>query len=252
MTSFAEITDRFFPISLKEMGKVRLMNRIDTKYVTSIDRIAQLLIIASEDYMMQNIDGKQNMPYYTCYYDTPDADMFYQHHRGKKNRQKIRTRLYEGSDTPPFIEVKTKNNKGRTRKKRMLMNAGTDIGSYTDFISENSHYGHSELLPRIENHFYRITLVNRGMTERVTIDTGLEFHNLRTDLRMHLDRLGIIEWKRDGRSGDPKLGKILRDLRIQESGFSKYCMGMAMTDPELKQNRFKERLRMINRISPFM
>ena len=40
----------------------------------------------------------------------------------------------------------------------------------------------------------------------------------------------------------------LRELRIQPSGFSKYCMGMALTDGELKKNCFKPRLRMISKM----
>ena len=44
-----------------------------------------------------------------------------------------------------------------------------------------------------ENHFYRITLVNKIMTERITIDTYLEFNNLKTDNKIELPEIGIIE-----------------------------------------------------------
>lgn len=247
-----EIIKAFKPISLEEMGKVRLMNRIDSKYVTSIDKIRELLRLASSDYMIQQIDGQSNMPYYTRYYDTEDVDMFYQHQRGKKNRQKIRVRKYEGSDTPPFVEIKTKNNKGRTRKKRVALEDGNEITSHHDFLYINSNYDPESLIPQIENHFYRITLVNNDMTERITIDTNIEFHNLSNGERINLDNLGIIEWKRDGQSDKSSLGDLMKDLRIKQSGFSKYCVGMAITDPGLRQNRMKKKLRRINRINPFM
>lgn len=248
----SSIINSFKPISLEEMGKVKLMNRIDTKFVTDIDRLQELLRKASEaGYMIQQIDGESNMPYYTRYYDTADVQMFYQHQRGKKNRQKIRVRRYEGSDTPPFIEIKSKNNKGRTKKKRVAMVNDREIAPHFDFLSSNSNYDPSSLMPHIENHFYRITLVNRDMTERITVDSSLEFHNLVTGKRVSLDNIGIIEWKRDGRSSKSELDSILRDLRIHQSGFSKYCVGMAVTNPELRQNRLKKKLRMIRSISAF-
>lgn len=243
------IIDAFTSIPLEEMGKVKLMNRIDTKYVTSIANIIELLKALSDDYLIQQIDGRSNMPYYTKYYDTPDTDMFYQHQRGKKNRQKVRIRLYEGCNTPPFIEIKTKNNKGRTKKKRVSMEAGADILHYPDFFTNHSKYDPMSLIPRIENHFFRITLINKGMTERITIDTSLEFHNLTTGRTFKLDNIGIIEWKRDGRMCNSDLETILRQLHIHPAGFSKYCVGMALTDTSLRQNRLKQKIRMINRIN---
>lgn len=246
-----DIFHKFETISLDEMSKVRLMNRIDTKYVTTVHKIEQLLELASDKYRIQQIGGRCAMPYYTCYYDTPDADMFYQHQRGKKTRQKIRRRLYEGGDTPPFIEIKLKNNKGRTNKKRIVMEHGNDLNTYADFIRQYSAYNPEILMPRLENHFYRITLVNKAMTERITIDTGLELHNLTTGRHVTLSEIGIIECKRDGHSNNSQIVEMLRTLRIFPAGFSKYCIGMAVTDPDLRNNRIKPKLRMINTLSPY-
>ena len=246
------LIESFRPISLEEMGKVRLMNRIDTKFVTSIENVGKLLEIASADYRMQQIGGRSNMPYYTKYFDTSDTLMFSEHQRGKKSRQKIRLRLYEDCGMLPFIEVKSKNNKGRSRKKRVMMEDGTELAPYFTFLENNSDYNPQLLVPHIENHFYRITLVDNAMTERVTIDSCLEFHNLTTGKRISLPEIGIIEWKRDGRNSDSRLGSILRDLHIHPAGFSKYCIGMAATNPGLKQNRLKSKLRMIDKISPIL
>lgn len=230
------------------MGKVRLMNRIDTKFVTSLDRIEELLRRVAPGYLVQQIGGEKNMPYYTRYYDTEDVQMFYQHQRGKKGRRKIRVRRYEGGEAQSFVEIKSKNNKGRTRKKRVPMESDSSLRPHFEFLESNSEYSPSALVGQIENHFYRITLVNKDMTERVTIDTDLEFHNLQTDRRVKLANTGIIEWKRDGRGSNSEFGKILRELRIKESGFSKYCVGMAITNPDLKQNRLKEKLRMVDKL----
>lgn len=244
----ADIIDAFTPISLKEMGKVKLMNRVDTKFVTSFDNILSLLKILSSSYFIQQIEGRSNMPYYTKYFDTLDKQMFYQHQRGKKCRQKVRIRKYEDSDTPPFLEVKIKNNKGRTRKERVAMAEESELTHYLDFFIRYSQHHPSLLTAQIENHFYRITLVNREMTERITIDTNLEFRNLTTLRHVALPNIGIIEWKRNGKSRKSEIWGALRDLRIKPTGFSKYCIGMAMTDKELRQNRIKKKIRMIERL----
>lgn len=235
----------YTPVSLEQMKAVRLMNRIDTKYVTTRTRLMRLLELARDRYWVQEIDGRRNMPYYTLYYDTERCDMYMEHQRGRKSRQKIRIRAYEHSGVS-FLEVKNKNNKGRTAKKRVECAVGEKDG-HTDFIASHLHYAPERLRDRIENRFTRITLVNRNMTERLTIDTNLRFHNFTTDRVCALDGLVIIELKRDGLTASPIL-ELLRRLRIQPSGFSKYCMGMALTDGGLKQNRFKPRLRMISKM----
>lgn len=84
-------------------------------------------------------------------------------------------------------------------------------------------------------------------TERLTIDFNLRFHHLKSDGRDSLKHVAIIELKRDGNVPSPAL-EIIRQLRISKSGFSKYCIGSALTNKELKRNNFKERLRMIEKL----
>lgn len=247
MESIRRALQEFTPISLAEMSQVRLMNRIDTKYVTTLPSLVRLLEMAGEEYRVQETDGLRDMPYNTCYFDTMDCDMYVQHQRGRKARQKIRLRMYETSGTA-FLEIKNKSNRGRTDKKRTpWTGTGEDIMPYADFIRTYSHYTAEDITPKVRNHFHRITLVNRLMTERLTIDTELCFHNLSTDHRCSLDGLVIIELKRDGNTPSPA-GDMLRRLHIHPAGFSKYCIGMALTDRSLRQNRIRPRLRMINRL----
>ena len=44
------------------------------------------------------------------------------------------------------------------------------------------------------------------------------------------------------------MGEMLRELRIKPSGFSKYCIGSALTNPKLKRNRFKPRFKKIDKL----
>lgn len=241
-----ELLQGFIPISLEEMEQVRLMNRVDTKYVTTVPTLCLLLQMAANEYRIQEIGGLRNMPYCTLYYDTFDYAMFSEHHRGRKHRQKIRFRTYEDSGTA-FIEIKTKNNKGRTRKKRILAKSGYEIEPYAGFILSHSFYKPETLVKQVEKQFSRITLVNRNMTERLTIDTNLRFHNIITGYGASLNGLVIIELKRDGKTYSPIMDAF-RKLRIMPSGFSKYCIGMALTNKSIRQNRMKQKLRTIERL----
>lgn len=224
------------------MGRIRLMNRTDTKFVTSIDKLLALLVMAAREYRIQEIDGKRNMSYSTIYYDSPDYAFYNAHHDGHAGRQKVRIRSYVDSKLS-FLEVKTKDNHGKTSKTRIKAMA-IDV----DFLQHNLMMNPSELERKIENRFHRITLVNNAKTERLTIDTNLEFHNLTTNMDCSLSHLAIIELKRDGLQPSPILG-MLRQLRIHPCGFSKYCIGEALTNPSLRINRMKPRLQHLKKIS---
>ena len=238
------------PISLGDMTKVKLMNRIDSKYLTTEDTLEVLLEMAAPYFLVQESDtGIRELPYHTVYFDTIDLRMYNDHQRGKKSRKKVRIREYVDSGVLPFLEIKNKDNKGRTKKKRISMESGDSLISYSEFISENSEYSVSLLTPWIENRFKRITLVNIERTERITIDTSVEFHNFVTGENKSLPRLVIIEWKRDSLSSETKLQSMLRSLHIRETGFSKYVVGMAMTDISLRQNRLKPKMRLIDKIN---
>ena len=237
----------FTPISLEEMSGVKLMNRTDTKFVTNMEKLHQLLEMAQEDYFVQEIDGGRNLEYDTTYFDTTQFDMYNQHQCNHTNRQKIRFRTYCTSGLQ-FMEVKTKNNHGRTKKKRIEV---TDMNlaeqEKSDFLGKYLRYGVDTLQPALNNHFSRITLVNKAKTERLTIDSALRFHNLVNGVDKDMGDLVIIELKRDGLVYSPVL-EMLRQLRIHPHGFSKYCMGSALTNPELRINRFKRKLIEINKI----
>lgn len=237
------LISKFQPISLSEMGGIKLMNRTDTKFVTSIGKLMQLLQMAGDEYLVQEIDGKRNMSYATIYYDSEDYAFYNAHHDGHAGRQKVRVRSYVDSHQS-FLEIKTKDNHGKTYKSRISANDASAQG----FLRQNLHLDPQLLEQKIENSFRRITLVNKVKTERLTIDTDLSFQNLTTGLKCSLPQLAIIELKRDGLQPSPIL-PMLRKLRIHPCGFSKYCIGEALTNPSLRTNRMKPRLLQLKKIS---
>jgi hypothetical protein len=242
-----ELLKSFAPITLAEMSSVKLMNRTDTKFVTNLPQLYRLLEMAQGDYYAQEIDGERNMLYDTTYFDTRDYEMYMEHQHGHTNRQKIRFRTYVSSHLQ-FMEVKTKNNHGRTKKKRIEV-GDMDLGDTEkrEFLARTLKYDVDTLIPHMHNYFRRITLVNKAKTERLTIDTSLQFHNVQTDTDRDMGPLVIIELKRDGLVFSPVL-EMLRTLHIHPHGFSKYCMGAALTNDNLLVNRFKQKLRDVEKI----
>ena len=247
-----QLVSAFRPITLGEMKAVKLMNRIDTKFVTTLPMLERLLCMARAEYRVQEINGERNMLYNTVYFDTPDCNMFHVHQTGHTGRQKVRVRNYVASNLK-FLEVKTKNNHGRTKKKRKEIRdedlERVDMGSTANkpFLEKHLRYDTATLHPTMNNRFDRITLVNNRLTERLTIDTNLHFHNIGTGRDWHVPQLVVVELKRDGQAPSPVLA-MLRQLRIHPHGFSKYCIGSAMTNPQLQLNRFKRKIIEINKI----
>ena len=251
LTDCANILDRFSTISLDEMSSIRLMNRIDSKYLANEEQLRQLLEMARDEYMVQSINGIRQSEYSTQYLDDRFNTMYLNHHNGRLTRQKVRIRTYVDTNDN-FFEVKLKNNHGRTKKKRIhLSGADTYLREgAAEFLEENGMLSIplSEMTPKVANHFKRITLVNNGRTERLTIDRQLSFHNSETGLDRSMDNLVVIEVKRDGNTFSP-IQDLLRELRIFPSGFSKYCIGMALTTPGIKRNMFNERIRKIEKLT---
>ncbi len=230
------------------MKGIKLMNRIDTKYVTTQEMLWRFLEEAKDRYYVQDFHGRHLMPYHTIYLDTPQLDMYTDHETGRQHRYKVRMRMYE-NEMEAFMEVKNKSNKGRTKKKRIaIADLVYDDDSAKEFVGERTPYDAHSLRPTIENHFRRITLVNKDKTERLTIDVDLQFHNLLTGNTRELPGHVIIELKRDGLTPSPAT-EILRSLRIKRCGFSKMAIGMAMTSPQLRQNRFKQRIHYIEKLN---
>lgn len=244
---------RMGAVSLEEMSSVSLMNRIDTKFVTTVERLKCVLEDALEaGYRVCEICGQRLMAYASVYYDTPDLKMYTAHRNGKKTRQKVRVRTYLVDDET-FLEIKRKNNRGRTKKKRISiptsskMNFG-EVTEAADFLEKKSWWKASDLTPETTTDFCRFTLVNKAMTERLTIDINLGFRNFRSGIEASLGDFVIIELKQDGRV-ESQMRQILLRHRVFPYRISKYCMAVTLTDPQARPGRFIEKVRHIEKIT---
>lgn len=240
------------PISLEEMAAVSLMNRTDTKYVTTASKLAQLLDNANVlGYRALEIDEQRLLGYESVYYDTDDLEMFTSHRNRKLFRKKIRVRTYKSSGLT-FLEVKRKNNHGRTKKKRIVIPKEetltlSNAPGAEEFITKLTEWKASSLTPETTTDFDRITIVNNELTERITIDLNLCFSNFRSGNSADLGGLVIVEVKQDGLKRS-----VFKDILLKHRVFpfrlSKYCIAVSITDPSARIGRFKEKIRHIEKL----
>lgn len=238
--SIENILDRFEPIRLEEMDKVSFLKRTDTKYVFHIKLLKDFLSAIPKHYRLLRIKDSGFQKYSTVYFDTSSFAMFHQHHNGLRNRFKIRTRQYLNTRLS-FLEVKVKDNKGITTKERRNIEGLNQniLKNEAPFLNKKSPFRSSEIEESIKIEFSRITLVNKKTPERITIDWNLSYSNKNNGKRIAMPNACILEIKKDLHTKNRDLDKILKTYKIYPSKFSKYCMGLSLTTPTLKMNRFK-------------
>ncbi|PJA07387.1 MAG: hypothetical protein COX70_06865 [Flavobacteriales bacterium CG_4_10_14_0_2_um_filter_32_8] len=231
------------------MDDVKLQNRTDTKFVFEADLLPLILNDIKDNYTILEINGKRTNSYQTLYYDTKNLDCYLQHHNGKTNRIKIRFRKYIESDLN-YLEIKLKNNKERTIKSRKKIDTLETILSpkSKSFIENNSFYKSEHLIPVLWNKFTRITLAHKTKKERLTIDLNLSFKSYSTNLESSISHIIIAEVKQEKASINSDFIQAIKKYHVQKSGMSKYCIGTALLNKDIKSNNFKEKILKINKL----
>jgi hypothetical protein len=239
MNEISKITASFSHIKLAEMDNVKLMSRSDTKFAFKFSKLPELLNQMMPFYKVLEINGKFIHDYKSLYFDTDDRKFYLDHHNGRVNRNKVRFREYVGSDLT-FLEIKRKNNKGKTIKKRMKVDSINDNLSVKQKEYIYSIIGSNIILNSKQwINFSRITFVHKVHKERLTIDINLNFKE--KDRRGDLNQIAIGEVKQERMSRLSDFMRIAKELHILPIRISKYCMSTLELNPELKQNRFKEK-----------
>ncbi len=231
------ILSSFEPISLQETDRVRLLKRIDTKYIFHQNKLYNLLSMLPAHYRILEINGQHISNYETTYFDTADFVCYYAHHAGRLNRYKVRFRKYADVNTC-FYEIKKKNNTGKSDKKRIpIEEKAIDGTEVKDFLQIHTPLKAKDLSPVLQNNFRRIALIDKQFTSRCTIDFMLSIHGNHRDITF--DNLVVAEVKQEKFSLKNPLNAALKSLKVYPMSFSKYCMGALCTYPQLKHNRFK-------------
>ena len=145
--------ERLRPITLEEMDGIRLMNRTDTKFVTSMDKALPSAPKWPPGVQGWEIDGKR-IAYYTVCFD--DQLWHVLSSSGQPCQpSELRIRSYVDSNLT-FLEIKTKNNPWAHRQEnayrcRLLIRwflsmissssvQNPEFEVYDEFLRKNLHY----------------------------------------------------------------------------------------------------------------
>jgi hypothetical protein len=245
------------PVGLAELeSSALLQDRVDAKYVISLEQLAALTRRLGATHAALEIAGRRAFRYRTVYFDTGDLRIFRDHVQERRRRYKARAREYVDSGLCMF-EVKLKGSRGHTVKHRMAyMRARPDelSGPALAFLREclEQSYGRApdaRLRPTLAVGYTRVTLVAPTLGERLTCDFDLAFSapDGRSG-RLASDRV-IVESKSP--RGNATADRALRALGARpEDGCSKYCLGVGFTNPDVNSNRMRPLLRRHFRAAP--
>ena len=246
MSNLPAIISDFAPISLDEMDGVKLMSRTDTKFAFQANKLPSLLKRLTPFYRVLVIDGKSIHDYKSLYYDTDQRKFYIDHHNQRENRNKVRFREYVGSGLT-FLEVKLKNNKKRTIKKRMKVDAIPKELSKEHIAYIKKIIGKKlEVKAKQWINFSRLTFVHKTQKERLTMDINLSFENSKES--GDLKEIVIAEVKQERMSRSSDFMKIAKEMSILPMRLSKYCISTMQLHPNIKQNRFKKKQLFINKL----
>jgi len=246
VSNLPQIVANFLPISLDEMDDVKLMSRTDTKFAFKANKMPLLLQELLPYYRVLAIDGKLIHDYKSLYYDTDNRKFYLDHHNGRVNRNKIRFREYVGSKLT-FLEIKRKNNKGKTIKKRMKVDAiSNELSEKQQSYIEKIIGKPMEVNAKQWINFSRITFVHKTQKERLTMDVNLTFEN--ENEKGDMKHIVIAEVKQERMSRSSDFMRIAKEMYILPIRISKYCLTTLALNPELKKNRIKEKVLFINKL----
>lgn len=231
----------FDPISLEEMDAVALLNRIDTKFVLQTGQLLQALTTMHTGYRVLSVAGQRMNHYRTLYFDTREFDLYKMHVNDHADRFKVRSREYLDSQQA-YLEVKHRTRKDRTVKSRI------PTGKPAVWIDANAQrwledvfpFDSRALEPKLWNTFTRITLVNKALCERVTLDVDLAFSN--GSRSAQLDGIVVAEVKQAGRDCPSEFLAQMQAFKVHPQGFSKYCIGTSLLYENVKKNSLKAKL----------
>lgn len=239
----------FAPSGLDALNaKADMLERIDNKYVVGAAVLRQAVDELSRHFDILEIGGKRAFAYETCYFDDAGLRSYFDHHQGRRKRIKVRTRKYLDAGLC-FLEIKLKDKRGRTVKKR-LPHETEKYGAldecalshiretYRDFYQEDFPH---QIAKALEMRYVRVTLVAKEGRERMTIDNGLCFFAGPSALPVDGD-VFIVEAK--SANGNGIADRIFRRLHQHPTRHcSKYCAGTALLVTGTRHNKFRPVLR---------
>jgi VTC domain len=245
----AQVAASFAPVPLAVVDQqATLATRSEQKYILDATTFDRLIGEIAPHYLILEIDGERVFPYDSVYFDTPDCIAYRQHVQGRRRRFKCRTRLYATSALC-FFEVKLKGGRGETIKRRLPV-ALEEHGSLTTpalaFLERQLDVAYgaplpAPLAPSVRTFYRRLTLMGQTNEERLTFDFELTLAARGREFSILPGRI-LLEDKRalGAVTGAVQANRVLQRLGVRPvRSCSKYCLGVALSHPQLSDNPFR-------------
>jgi hypothetical protein len=242
------LLEPFDGITLQELDEIKLMNRVDTKFVFSIDSLNSLLPLLIKDFNCLHVNNCTIQTYKSLYFDDENFSLFKAHHNGRVNRFKVRIRNYVESQLY-FLEIKHKV-KNRTDKLRIeLTDFAQKLDAFQIEFIHNVLQKKMDLLPVLWNEFQRITLSGKNRNERLTLDLHLNFNQDESNFAM--ENVVVAELKQADLDRNSPFYQIMKKQGVRPLRVSKYCVGLYSIhgQQKIKGNRFKKKIKILNSIN---
>lgn len=243
-----DATQLLRPTGLDELvARVELLTRVDRKYFVPVETFREFTALVKGEFAVLDIDGRRMFGYESVYFDTPDLATYRAHLQGRRRRFKLRTRTYVDSGAcmlevklkgPRAITVKMRTAHPHDRRRELTPEA---LAAGADFVHEN--YGlplPDGLGPVLTTTNSRATFASLTEGARFTCDVGLICRDSTGEVVAKGDHV-LVESKA-GASGS-LADRTLRDLGMRPVTISKYCIGVAVTHPEVASNPWHLTLR---------
>ncbi len=234
--------DKFSAINLVNYGQIDFGDSSESKFILGAKKLKKVLEEIKDTYYVLQIKNQRIFKHTNEYYDTQDYQLYMAYHNGNGTRYLIKNNEIEGVKGQS-IEIKYQSNKGEVSKVKQKVKS-TDIG---EFVQENSPFDPEALTKTLKNKFYRIVLIHKKNKEKITIDLNLKLSNKKNKIK--LPYVAIVEVKQEKFSLYSDFMLSLRKHNVQRTSLSKYCIGVALLNKDVKKNKFKSKLLAISKIN---
>lgn len=213
-----------------------------------LETLARVVERLGDSHRVLTIGDRTRFEYRTTYFDSPDLASFREHVQGRRRRFKCRTRHYVESDERQF-EVKLKGPRGRTLKRRIPIEAPTPgpladpaLGFLRACLAGYGRTVDAAMAPALSMSYHRTTVASPERGERLTCDVGLRVAGADGAAGRLREGFAIVESK--SATGRARADRALLALGARPvTDCSKYCVGIGLTRPQVRGNRFHPLLR---------
>jgi hypothetical protein len=234
--------------AFEEIVKIKRSERFVSSFVFEKSALLSVLREAAYSHRLLTDGGNPFFIFKSQYYDTGQYNLYRDHHNEKLNRWKIRRSENVTSGKIKF-EIKFYDNKNKTQRWSLETDNRNNALSKPEkqLVKRLTPFKPKCLITSLCVTYRRFTLLGSDNSLRVTVDTDLQF--LHRGNLIRLPQLVVAEVKQSQFSPRGLIHDILKSHQIHPKNFSKYCIGLAISNKQVKRNNFKPIINFINSLS---